>query len=126
MKKIKQLAICMDHSNAFLMELYNHMIISRKIISRSKDNEEQDNHAIHSMPIEPAEKLQLQKSFYKEISDIIKNYQQVVLFGPTDANVELYKLLEADHSFENTKIELVNTDKMTDNQMHDFVKKYYK
>ena len=68
----------------------------------------------------------LQSSFYKKLSDIIKNYQEIVLFGPTDAKNELLNLLKADHLFENIKIEVKHADKMTKNNMHTFVKEYFK
>ena len=67
-----------------------------------------------------------QSSYYKKLRDAIKNYQEVVLFGPTDAKNELLNLLKADHLFENIKIEVKHYDKMTENQMHAFVREYFK
>jgi stalled ribosome rescue protein Dom34 len=68
----------------------------------------------------------LHSSYYKKLSDAIKNYQEVVLFGPTEAKEELLNLLKNDHLFENIKISIKNTDKMTEYQMHTFVKEYFK
>ena len=48
------------------------------------------------------------------------------MFGPTDAKKELLNLIKSDHLFEKTKIELRNTDKMTETQMHIFVREYFK
>ena len=67
-----------------------------------------------------------QASYYKKISDIIRSYPEVILFGPTDAKLELLNLLKADHLFENIKIEVLNSDKMTAKQMHDFVREHFK
>lgn len=125
MIKIKQLAIFMDDTNALLMELYNHMIVSRNIVFKSKENEEFIEYN-HLMPSFGSDKHQHQFAYYNELSKIIRNYQQVVLFGPIDTKNEFYKLLEADHHFSKIKIEFINTNKMTDYQIHDFVLEYYK
>lgn len=68
----------------------------------------------------------LQLSYYKKLGDIIKKYQEVVLFGPTDAKNELLNLLKTDHLFEDIKIELINSDKMVESQMQTFVREYFK
>jgi hypothetical protein len=109
MHNIKQLGIYMDHAHAFLMELENGMILSRNILSGCIETENK----------------QLQAAYYNEISDIIRHYQQVVLFGPTDAKNELHNLLTDNHLFSNILIKLVDTDKLTDADMHKFVKEYF-
>ena len=125
MIKIKQLAIFMDETNALLMELYNHMIVSRNIIFKSKENEEFIEYN-YSEPL-ISNDIEWHHSVYlKEISDIIKNYQQVLLFGPTKNKELLYKLLNADEQFKNIKIESIDTKKLTDFQIHNFVLDYYK
>jgi hypothetical protein len=119
MKKDKQLGICMDHSNALLIELSNDTMVSQKIESESIQKVESDN--IDSHEIEGREHHQHQSAYYKKISDVILNYQEVLLFGPTDAKNELFNLIKEDHDFENIKIEIKNTDKMTEQQMYAFV-----
>jgi hypothetical protein len=126
MKNFKQLGICMDLTHALLMELENNQIISRNIVSGLNKTDNTDKQENHFLGFEWTEKQHLQKVYFTEISDIIKYYQQVVLFGATDAKDELYKILEAHHQFDDIRIELVNTGIMTDAQMHEFVKEYYK
>jgi len=125
MKENKKLGVWMDHSNAILMELYNDMIDSKKIEIKPVQIEK-DNVDTHKIQKHSKEQSHNQAVFFKEISDIIMNYNDVLLFGPTDAKNELYNLLKADHQFENTKIELRNTDKMTENEIHEFVVEYFK
>ena len=126
MYKIKQLAIYMDFSNAYLMELTNKMIVSRNIeFENNKKGQEDSLNRIALLSHSNAEH-HLQSAYYIEISNIIRNYNQVVLFGPNDAKNELFRLLEFDHNFDNIKIQNVNTDTMTQNQIHDFVKEYFK
>ena len=115
----------MDDTNALLMELYNHMIVSRNIVFKSKENEEYIDYN-YSAPVRSASLQWHHLAYYKEISDIIRNYQQVVLFGPINTKEKFYKLLETDQHFRNIKIEFINTNKMTDFQIHEFVLNYYK
>jgi stalled ribosome rescue protein Dom34 len=70
------------------------------------------------------EKKQLY-DYYKKIGETIKNYKRVILFGPTDAKVELFDLLSEDERFLKIKFEIKNTDKMTVSQQHNFVKEYF-
>ena len=126
MNKIKFLGIWMDHSNAFLMELYNHKITSKNIVIKTSQKKEEDNVDTHEIQVHSKEESQHRAAFFKEISNVIRNYQNVLLFGPTDAKNELYNLLKEDHRFENTKFELRNTDKMTEEEMNQFVVEYFR
>lgn len=126
MKEYKELGVWMDHSNAILMELYNHTIDSKKLMIKPVLHEENKAGDTHVIQKHSKEQHQHQAAFYKEISDIIKNYQDVLLFGPTDAKNELFNLLKADHSFDNTKIELRNTDKMAENKIYEFVVEHFR
>jgi hypothetical protein len=125
MKENKQLAILVNDTNALLMELYNHMIVSRNIVFKKKEKdtdgkeghfEQQEIHVKHKRKFE----------FYKEIGDIVSHYQEVVIFGPTETKFELFKLLEANKHLNKVKIECIDTLKMSDTQMHNFVLEYYK
>ena len=125
MKKTKQLGIWMDHSIAFLLEVTNDTIVEKSVtLGLTLPEKEYDLNKNETL-IHNKEQQQ-QSIYYKKLSDIIKNYQDVVLFGPTDAKNELLNLLKVDHLFENIKIEVKHSDKMTSKQMHDFVKEYFK
>jgi hypothetical protein len=126
MKNFKQLGICMDLSHALLMELENNQIISRDIVSGLKKTDKTDTQQNHFLGFQWTEKQHLQKVYFTEISDIISHYQQVVLFGVTDAKNELYLLLIGNSRFNDIRIELVNTNKFNKTQMHEFVKSYFK
>ena len=125
MKDIKQLGIWMDHSNAFLLEMVNDTIETNSIVSELSDPEAEFNFYKGEKLIHKKEQ-HLLLSYYKKIGDIIKKYQEVVLFGPTNAKKELLNLVKTDHLFEDIKIELKNSDKMTESQMHTFVREYFK
>jgi hypothetical protein len=123
MNNIKQLGIWMDHSNAYLMEFKSDIIVHR-IVSELTNHDEEFNFYKGEKLIHKKEQ-HLQLSYYKKIGDIIKKYQNVVLFGPTDAKNELLNLIKTDHLFENIKIEVRNSDKMTEEQMQTFVRNYF-
>jgi len=124
-KAIKQLGIYMDYSNAYLMELIDKNIVSRNIEFES------DGKDVHVNSLKQTEKASskfvrhLQSAYYLELCEIIRNYNQVVLFGPADTKDELFNLLEFDHNFDNIKIKNINTDKMSEIQIHNFLKEYY-
>jgi hypothetical protein len=126
MKTIKQLGIYIDYTNAFLMELINKMIVSRNIeFENNKDSEINQGKSVES-EIDIEKQHHLRSAYYLELCDIIRNYHQVVLFGPNNAKNELYNLLEFDHNFDSIKIHNENTDNLTEIQMHDYVKMYFK
>ena len=125
MKKNRHLGIWMDHSNAFLLELKEDTIVQNNIVSEFTHGDKEDGFRKNEKPMHKKE-IHLQSGYYKKLGEIIRNYNEVVLFGPTEAKNELINLLKADHLFEKIKIEVKDSDKMTENQMHSFVKEYFK
>ena len=125
MKTNKTLGIYLDYTNAFFMELINKMIVSRNIKFEFKEktinNSGNDGENIHKQF-----EHHLPSAYYLEICDIIRNYNRVVLFGPNEAKNELFNLLEFDHSFDTIKIQNENSEVMSEPEMHEFVKEYYK
>ena len=124
MKKTKNIGIWMDHSSAFLMSLTNDTIVTKSIVSEFTHQDKVDG--LHKSENLMHNKEQHQQSgYYKKIGQAIREYQDVLLFGPTDAKYQLVNLLKEDHLFENIHIEVKDTDKMTETQMHDFVRDYF-
>jgi hypothetical protein len=118
------LGIWMDHSNAHLMEFSPDTIETKTIVSEF--THQQKEHSLGKSENLMHNKEQYKQSeYYKKLGEVIKNYEDVVLFGPTEAKVELLNILKADHHFEKIKIETRHADKMTENQQHAFVKNYF-
>jgi len=63
--------------------------------------------------------------FYQKLSNVIKDYDEVLLYGPTNAKTELFNQLKQDIHFDRIKIDVQPADKMTDNQQEAFVKKFF-
>jgi len=121
----KKLGIWMDHTSAHVTEFTTDPI-ETKIIESAFTHEEKTNSLDNSEHVMHNKEQHQQSAYYKKLGDTIKDYDEVILFGPTDAKTELFNLLKADHHFDKIKIGVKQTDKMTENQQHAFVKDYFK
>lgn len=120
----KKLGIWMDHQNAHLMEFTTDPIETKTI--DSKFTHEVKVLSLHQGENRMHNKEQHQQAdYYKMLGEAIKNYENVILFGPTDAKTELFNILTADQHFSKIKIKVKQADKMTENQQHAFVKDYF-
>ncbi len=115
----------MDYSKALIIksddESTDTKIIESKpvsVVDELKEYPIDESHQLNK------EKLQL-SAYYRKISDIILQCNEVLLFGPTDAKKELYNLLKEDSHFSQIQIVVQSGDKMTDNQLHAYVKEYF-
>jgi hypothetical protein len=64
-------------------------------------------------------------AYYKKLSEAILDFEEVLLFGPTEAKNELLNLLKDDHLFADIKITAKPTDKMTEYHQHIFIKEFF-
>jgi len=124
MNTTKKLAIGIDHTSAHLIEFNTEPMETKTIDSKFTHQEKmhslnKSEHGMHN------KEQHEQSEYYHKLGEVIRNYDEVILFGPTDAKVELLNLLRADHRFEKIKIEVMQTDKMTENQQHAFVREYF-
>jgi hypothetical protein len=118
------IGIWMDHSNAHLIEFTTEPMMTT-VISSGLTHHDKEKGGGGSENRAHQKEQHEQKEYYKRIGDAVKNYQHVLLFGPTSAKSELFNLLSADHHFEKIKIETKDADKMTENEQHAFVRKYF-
>ncbi len=119
MKTTKYLGIWMDNSTAHLIELGQETAETNVIHSKQEQGMGKNENLMHNR------EQRLQTEYYKELGEVIKNYEEVILFGPTNAKVELMNILKENHHFDNIKIDVKPADKMTDNQQIAFVKDYF-
>ena len=124
MKLTKHIGIYMDHSVAHLMELKNNTIVTSTVESQSTLMNEanylhKDEGLLHNI-----EHYQ-RSDYFKRLSSVIKDFDEVILFGPTDAKSELHNLLKDDHHFDKIRIEVKPADKMTENQKQAYVRKHF-
>ncbi|MEO5977809.1 MAG: hypothetical protein ABIS36_14980 [Chryseolinea sp.] len=120
----KKIGIWMDHQNAHLMEFHNDEIKTETISSEFTHEVKEETLQSGEFTMHNKERHQ-QTAFYKSLAEFIKPYGEVLLFGPTNAKEEFHNMLKADHHFAETKIEVEQSDKMSDNQQHAFVRKHF-
>jgi len=124
MIKTKKIGIWMDHASAHLMEITNGEM-ETKIIKLTFTHQEKQEILQKGQKVTHHKEKQEQLAYYKTIGAEIKQYEEVLLFGPTDAKIELLNLLKLDHHFDKIDIETRQADKMTENQQQAFVKKHF-
>jgi len=122
MKNAKKLGIWMDHKIAHLMEFTNEPFEVKTIESKFPFVEENHEEKIETEDVKLKHK---QFKYYKKIGEVIKDYCQVILFGPTDAKFELFNIMSEDNRFVKIKVEIKDTDRMTRSQLHSFVNEYF-
>ncbi|HOY17730.1 MAG TPA: hypothetical protein PLC89_10565 [Haliscomenobacter sp.] len=120
----KKLGVWMDHSSAHIT-IYEAEPAATQDLESTKINHSNDHGSSGNENITNNKDQNKQAEYYKKLAELIKNYDAVLLFGPTDAKLELFNVLKADHHFDNIKIDVLSTDKMTENQEHAFVAAHF-
>jgi hypothetical protein len=124
METKKQIGIWMDHSTAHVIEAKDSKLESKSINSEFTFQQKQQALSRNENIMHNKEQ-NLQAKYYESIANVLKGHNEVLLFGPTNAKVELSNILKADHHFDNIKIDILDADKMTENQQHAFVRKHF-
>jgi len=124
MKIEKKLGIWLDHSHAHLTEFSDEPMKTVQISSTFTQDQKSES-LNKSENVMHNKEQHLQTEFYKKIAEEIKNYDRVILFGPTNAKSELINKLKEDHHFSKISIEVKQMDKMTENQEQAFVREYF-
>ena len=123
MKTNNNLGIWMDHSVANLIDL-NSKKEFRSIVSKFT-TETKEEALIRSESLMHNKRQQMNEQFYVNIGNEIIKYNHVLIFGPTNAKVELRNYLNKDLHFKNIKIDIESSDKITDNEQVAFVKNHF-
>jgi len=122
MKSNKNLGIWMDYSSANLIdpdESTNEVIHSKFSPTVKEEALKKGEKHMHT------KEHQMHEMYFTELADEICKYDNVLLFGPTDAKLELHNYLTKKVDFKHIKVDIVSTDKMTQNQKEAFVKKHF-
>ena len=125
MNNTKHLGIWMDHSEAHLIAQAGDSLGTTVIKSDFSHKDKQET--LHRSEYTMHHKEQhLAADYYKKISQVILKYDDIIIFGPTDAKHELFNILSENALFDKIKIDVKQTDKMTENQELAFVRDYFK
>ena len=118
----KNLGIWMDHSIANLFDLKTkkrQSIKSEFTFKTKEDALKRSENLMHN------KEQQMHEAFYKKIANEILKYDNILLFGPTNAKVELHNYLDKDLHFKDIKIMVESSDKLTDNEKDAFMKVHF-
>ena len=123
MNTISRLAIWMDHSDAHVMEVNAEM--KRRHIASHFGKDEKGETLARSEAVMHNKEHGHHIAFYKALGEIIKGYQEVLIFGPSNAKKELHNYLADDSHFDKIKFDVQSADYMTENEEHAFVRRHY-
>jgi thioredoxin reductase len=124
MKIEKKLGIWMDHSIAHIIE-FTDQWNELKTIQSNFTHLDKVESLIKSEALMHNKEQKLQADFYKKLEDTILKYDDILLFGATNAKTELFNKMQKDHRFANVKITVKEADKMTNTQKIFFISDYF-
>ena len=120
----KKLGIWLDHAHAHLIKFtadpmetvafeskFTHQDKAASLSRSEKGMHDKENHQ--------------QAEYFKKLGEVMRGYEEVVLFGPTDAKNELYNTLKDNPLFSEVRIFVVPADKMSAHEEHAFVRDYF-
>lgn len=124
MKAKKRIGIWMDYTSAQIYENASGEYLMTTIESNFAQPVNQQGKQ-HSESLLHNKENQTDQAYFKSLIQWIKDYDEVLLFGPTKAKTALYNQIKAMPKFNKIYIETRDADKMSSNQMKVFVKDYF-
>ena len=119
-----KLGIWMDHSMAYLTEFTVEPMTTKRFMDKFDHVEKVEAFKKSEILMHHKEQHE-QADYYKKLGEIILNYTDVLLIGPTSAKQELWNVLKENHRFDKIKIDVKPADKMTEREQQVFVKNYF-
>jgi stalled ribosome rescue protein Dom34 len=124
MKPTIYLGVWMDHSSAHCMQI-NGVKLTKTTIHSEFTHNEREASLQHGEKTMHNKEQHLTAKFFKAISEEILKADKIILFGPTEAKLELWNTLKEDHHFADKKIVAETCINFTENQQITFVKNYF-
>lgn len=124
MKTAKNIGIWMDHSSAHLIDLTSDPVENKLITSQFFQHTKEERILKGEGMMHTKEQHQ-QSEYYHHVAHVIRNYDHVLLFGPSDAKSELHNIIKVDPLFSKIRIDVKQADKMNEFQQQLFVKEYF-
>jgi hypothetical protein len=124
MKAKKRIGIWMDYTSAQIYENASGEYLMTTMESNFSMPVKQEV-KLHSESLLHNKENKADQAYFKDLIEIIRYYDEVLLFGPTKAKTALYNQIKSTPKFNKIFIETRDADKMTGNQMKVFVKEYF-
>lgn len=124
MKTEKKIGIWMDHSIAHIIE-FTDQWKELKTIESNFTHQDKVESLVKSESLMHNKEQQLQAEFYKNLEAVIISFDNVLLFGATNAKTELFNKIRKEHRFDNKKIAVKEADKMSAPERISYVSDYF-
>ncbi len=124
MKINKKLGVYLNYQQAHLIEFTNNPLETKTIESDFTHEEKQETLHKGEKAMHHKEQHE-QLAYFKKLGEAIKQYDEVILFGPTKAKNELHNLLVEDNHFSKIDVQVAKTDDITFKKQQDFVMHYF-
>lgn len=140
METTKKIGVFMDHSKAELIRYENgaagfwETILSEHGGRDRYEGEGSDQTRFTSNPYHTSnnefkknrmEENDLQ-AYYKSLAEKLEGFDEILLFGPGEAKKQFKNYAEQLHAFQNKALHVETSDKLTSNQLLEFVRVYFK
>lgn len=120
----KRIGIWMDYTHARLIEFTSFSFSSRIIQAQFTVDEKAISPESEDKSVNNKD-FARKADYYKKISESIQNFNDVLLFGPTEAKTELMNVLKKEKLTSKMNIEVMNTDSLDDQQQQIFVRTHF-
>lgn len=124
MKINKRLGIYLNYQQAYIIEFTNNPSETQTVDSDFTHQEKMDTLNNSEKTMHHKEQHE-QLAYFKKLGEIVKQYDEVLLFGPTKAKNELFNLFKEDNHFSKIDITVAITDDLTVKEQHDYVMHYF-
>jgi hypothetical protein len=135
-KTDKKIGVWLDHSKAHFIDISMGPVSVETAFSNQESEVRfkgesatgtllGNNRSTHSEYHKHNREREITGEYYRMLSDRLKNYDNILLFGPTSAKDELYNKLSADKHFTSKTVKVEPADQLTENQMIAKVKKFF-
>jgi hypothetical protein len=122
--KAKKLGIWMDHEHAYLIEFSVENKEVQAIPHKFTHGSSEKRVTHGEVHLHHKQERHLSE-YFKQLADVVREYDDVLLFGPTSAKTELFHSLNENKLYGHVKIRVQDADKMTENQRTAFVRNFF-
>lgn len=119
-----KMGIWMDHSIAYLFDVSHSNSETLTIKADIKHHEIKETLGLDESNAQNKDRDQL-SDYFRRLTDIIEEFDEVVLFGSTEAKTELFNRINNSNNMIKTRVVVKQSDRMTENQMMAFVRSYF-
>lgn len=121
----KRLGIWMDHADAIILDYTTNKVIESERIETEFTKHEKEKVLLKGESSMHNKEQQKVKEFYSKLIAIMATYDNILLFGPTNAKTELHNIIKRDRRFEKIRVTTQDCDYVTPNQISSFVSDYF-